>query len=1254
LKYGFSFIFVFIKLLHLNKILFITAFFFSISLFAQKEKTLLWEISGNGLTKKSYVYGTMHVNDKISYYLSDSFFKHLLEADIVSTESDPETWDEMTSLTNPNELIVPYNFYSTFYLKPLKKKELKTLFSNNNYFSNMMSGVEGTQSDYQENTVLDMFIYQTGRKYKKKIAGLENAKASMLTILKVNEQDARPDENNREPLMKLIKSGNFVETLNDYYREKDIAMLDSIYKLMFSKKFFEVMITDRNAVMTKSIDSLARTGSLFAAVGAAHLAGKTGIIQLLRDKGYTVSPVYDSISEKGQKQKKTIEEYFPHPIFEIAGTADGMLRMPLNKKIIHAQENIGSPDFTNGGAINIKRMPLNYFLSKENESFNPKILDSLFYENIAGNILEKKYFQEENYSGYDIKNSTKNGNNQHWRFYITPLELITVSMTGMGNYTKQFEKEVFDNLKIKTFSNSWEKILPLKGGFSILVPSFNTIYGNTIETIKNIDIQAFDNIEKGYYFATERTLNSPYTLEDSKFEQEQIHYEFYLQHDIDSTNTNFDRLKQSFTSESKIGNRTIKLKSIISGNKYFLLGSINASDANSAKFFDSFKEEKFNYSAPTKTLTDTIAKFKIDIPEKQNEAIFLDLVKDKFKPKNIFLSQGINYTFNSESGTAINFEYLKYHKYETIKNLDTLKNQIRRFFLNEEAVSDYNYDETDDSYYQNATSLLDYNLNSKKGFSASVWYKIIKPEKDKYEIISESNTYDPQNNTHIFNVLVTKPDATQAIRYKVVFNEESKVSMAALVSKDYNNEDPFIEKTYSSLALTEKNKTSVFNEKLAFFIADAKSKKDTIRFSAMNSAYELEIDRNDFQAITEFIDTFQFKDTETNTLEILIEKIGKIEDKRIIPYLEKTYRKEGIKTAVQISILNALSHQKTKMGYKKIIELLEYDLPISDNGYEISNMFNYFERDLENSKELFPKIFQFYSIKEYNVPIIDFCNKLFDSNLASPKKLNSYRKIIHTNAKLEYKRILSWKEKNPTEETKAIESATEDPEEEITESIDEYGSIEAEAPVNYLLNYMNLIAHFKQDDASKTLMSKIKTLNIPQLNIELIRLGILNSAIPPEEIETALNDPKTRYATVQLLAYKNKENLYEQLSDEEIAASAVINFDNILPKDSISLIEQETIEKDGKKIAYYFFQVIKKPIGFNLTEKKLYTIAFVVEENRIHPLAYKIVPASIIQDSEDIKKKCRNILSASLNEKHFRASFEKQKEEENPFMMNDF
>ncbi len=149
---------------------------------AQFEKTLLWEISGNGLKKKSYIYGTFHVSDKISYHLSDAFYKHLLEADIVSNESNPDSWGELFDLFMNLRPFQKPEFYSNFYLKPIKKQELMPLFMNYNFFDQMSSGVEGKQADYSENTVLDMFIYQTAKKYNKKTIGLENAKNSLIAL----------------------------------------------------------------------------------------------------------------------------------------------------------------------------------------------------------------------------------------------------------------------------------------------------------------------------------------------------------------------------------------------------------------------------------------------------------------------------------------------------------------------------------------------------------------------------------------------------------------------------------------------------------------------------------------------------------------------------------------------------------------------------------------------------------------------------------------------------------------------------------------------------------------------------------------------------------------------------------------------------------------------------------------------------------------------------------------------------------------
>ena len=84
------------------------------------------------------------------------------------------------------------------------------------------------------------------------------------------------------------------------------------------------------------------------------------------------------------------------------------------------------------------------------------------------------------------------------------------------------------------------------------------------------------------------------------------------------------------------------------------------------------------------------------------------------------------------------------------------------------------------------------------------------------------------------------------------------------------------------------------------------------------------------------------------------------------------------------------------------MELLEYDLPLSESKYEISSLFSHFYRDPKNSAELFPDIYQFYSIKEYHDPIVKLSSILFDKDLINPKKLSQYKKMVLTNAILEY------------------------------------------------------------------------------------------------------------------------------------------------------------------------------------------------------------------------------------------------------------
>src|SRR5271170_466897 len=60
----------------------------------KKYPALLWEITGNGLKKPSYLFGTMHVSSKMVFHLSDSFYTGIKNADVVALELDPQLWQD--------------------------------------------------------------------------------------------------------------------------------------------------------------------------------------------------------------------------------------------------------------------------------------------------------------------------------------------------------------------------------------------------------------------------------------------------------------------------------------------------------------------------------------------------------------------------------------------------------------------------------------------------------------------------------------------------------------------------------------------------------------------------------------------------------------------------------------------------------------------------------------------------------------------------------------------------------------------------------------------------------------------------------------------------------------------------------------------------------------------------------------------------------------------------------------------------------
>ena len=123
----------------------------------KKYQGLLWEITGNGLNKPSYLYGTMHVSKKLAFRLSDTFYLALKNCDMIALELNPETWmeDMVQSGTyqNRNRFQSGGDFYNSFMLGLPNQKMIQRVLSRSHSFVNYMLYRKNASDDnFEENT----------------------------------------------------------------------------------------------------------------------------------------------------------------------------------------------------------------------------------------------------------------------------------------------------------------------------------------------------------------------------------------------------------------------------------------------------------------------------------------------------------------------------------------------------------------------------------------------------------------------------------------------------------------------------------------------------------------------------------------------------------------------------------------------------------------------------------------------------------------------------------------------------------------------------------------------------------------------------------------------------------------------------------------------------------------------------------------------------------------------------------------------
>ena len=287
--------------------------FLTLSSLAQQGKennnTLLWKISGNGLEKPSYLFGTIHMLCKEDAYLSQNLLSAIKNADRVYLELDMDNLLEIMGAVSKMKM----NDDTTLadLLTQEEYQAVKTYFDNKSSllpfsvietYKPLLAAALLMESGMtcDENVAMEQLIMEEAKKRGKRIEGLETMAYQMSVF------DSIPYKVQAKELLKSISTGEketdgekeFREMMKAY-KEQNLEKLGE----MISKssegmmQYDDILLTNRNHNWVTKLNEILPGKSLVIAVGAGHLPGKNGLITLLRQAGYKVTPVTNKVSD---------------------------------------------------------------------------------------------------------------------------------------------------------------------------------------------------------------------------------------------------------------------------------------------------------------------------------------------------------------------------------------------------------------------------------------------------------------------------------------------------------------------------------------------------------------------------------------------------------------------------------------------------------------------------------------------------------------------------------------------------------------------------------------------------------------------------------------------------------------------------------------------------------------------------------------------------------------------------------------------
>ena len=1120
---------------------------------SQNQSSLLWEISGNGLKQKSYLYGTMHVSNKIAFHLGDTFFLALDQAELVCLESDPGKWiEEMYNSDNgiSRSRLSDYygygggNFYENLvdFAAPQKKDLEKALRQKHSLENGFLYRGSEYNEEYEENTYLDLFIYQYAKKNKIEVLNLEDfQETNKLQVLSMLPDENKEDKDNKKRkknyYSKWNKEMSIREAMEDAYRNGKLDIIDSITRMTaMSDNYLHYFLHERNRIMAEGIDTLAQQKSIFIGIGAAHLPGENGVIEMLQEKGYSLRPVTRNKSELAKKKKNSIEKVFLDKPYKPFTTADGYITVNVPDKLYETNGSFGDiqyfyPDMANGGNFMVSRFqtyaPLKGTSAK---SWQMKI-DSLLFENIEGKIITQKEVKVSGYDAIRILNKTRRGDFQQRLIVFTPLEIIFFKMSGTGEWAKIYGDRFINSVKIQNKKNKPTKYVSSLNDFEVTFPGF-TINNEHAVKISNspthYDVQCYLEGDSSFYMLQSDWLIDFEYIEEDSFELGYLFTVFAEQLDsVKEIKTTFNNGQKAngylITNEGD----TIYLASQLWKNFYYLMSAKSTQNqantfCNSFNFTNNYQEDEYvNYH-------DTVLNYTVKTPV--TPPAMEDLM-------NYVRSKS---TLNEKE----DWDYVKnYRSFFYKKNYESIRVKYLKH-------SDY------------------YHFESLQEF----W----KDELENYisgEYIIKKEEYDNNDTTPTAHVIISDTGSQKLVEIKTIINK----GVVYTIRTAYNGNQKrskFISTFYESF---KPDRDTLLGKEITvsnapLFFKDLASGDSTSIQRAVKLSNRISFTKDHVDSMIWYIENFDFpEEDKEGTAEELIQELGYLKHPFILPYLKSKYESSTDDYQKQFAVLKALAKYGTKKSFKILNKLLLQEPPITRNENPIESFFYYLDDSLSLAAKLYPDLWDLMLYNDYRESVYELSAMLLDSNLI---KSNTYKR----------EKPLILREAKGKTTTRNGSSYSSNYNSSIklkdTDYIYSFGK-KREYPISTIDQYsitqfLKLLApYYKKDKKVQDYFNGL--LSHKDKDYQFVATIILTQNNLPvhDSLYTSLSkSPDYRFAFYKALKFIGKSELFkkEYLSQQQLMESAIYASSSIEAEDSLKFITKKYIKNKYDEGWVYFFK----------------------------------------------------------------------------------